>query len=44
MLLERPALNVRLVLATGGSGALTAFALGEQVVADLDSATGAGGV
>jgi FAD dependent oxidoreductase TIGR03364 len=38
VLLERPAPNVRLVLVTGGSGASTAFALGEQVVADLDAA------
>jgi len=35
VLLERPAPNVRLVLVTGGSGASTAFALGEEVVADL---------
>jgi FAD dependent oxidoreductase TIGR03364 len=35
MLVERPADNVRLVLVTGGTGASTGLALGEQVVADL---------
>jgi FAD dependent oxidoreductase TIGR03364 len=35
VLVERPATNVRLVMVTGGTGASTAFALGEQVVADL---------
>ena len=42
VLIERPEPHVRLVLVTGGSGASTAFALGEQVIADLDaSGTGA---
>lgn len=35
VLVERPAANVRLVMVTGGTGASTAFALGEQVMADL---------
>jgi FAD dependent oxidoreductase TIGR03364 len=37
VLVERPATNVRLVMVTGGTGASTGFALGEQVVADLFS-------
>jgi FAD dependent oxidoreductase TIGR03364 len=37
VLVERPARNVRLVMVTGGTGASTGFALGEQVVADLFS-------
>ena len=35
VLVERPAPNVRLVMVTGGTGASTGLALGEQVVADL---------
>lgn len=35
VLVERPAAHVRLVMVTGGTGASTAFALGEQVIADL---------
>jgi FAD dependent oxidoreductase TIGR03364 len=35
VLVERPAANVRLVIVTGGTGASTGLALGEQVVADL---------
>ena len=35
VLVERPAKNVRLVMVTGGTGASTGLALGEQVVADL---------
>lgn len=35
VLVERPADHVRLVMVTGGTGASTAFALGEQVVEDL---------
>ncbi|MFT3688397.1 TIGR03364 family FAD-dependent oxidoreductase [Paenirhodobacter sp.] len=35
--LDRPAPNVRLICVTGGTGASTAFALGEQVLADLHS-------
>ncbi|MGH8319983.1 MAG: TIGR03364 family FAD-dependent oxidoreductase [Steroidobacteraceae bacterium] len=37
VLVERPATNVRLVMVTGGTGASTGLALGEQVVADLFS-------
>jgi FAD dependent oxidoreductase TIGR03364 len=37
VLVERPADNVRLVMVTGGTGASTGFALGEQVVDDLFS-------
>lgn len=39
ILVERPAANIRLVMVTGGTGASTGFALGEQVVADLFSPT-----
>ena len=35
VVVERPATNVRLVMVTGGTGASTGLALGEQVVADL---------
>ncbi|EBU7498161.1 TIGR03364 family FAD-dependent oxidoreductase, partial [Salmonella enterica subsp. enterica serovar Typhi] len=35
MLVDRPADNVRLVMVTGGTGASTGFALGEEVVAEL---------
>lgn len=35
VLVEAPAPHVRLVIVTGGTGASTGFALGEQVVADL---------
>jgi len=35
ILVERPAKNIRLVMVTGGTGASTSFALGEQVIADL---------
>ena len=35
ILVERPAQNIRLVIVTGGTGASTGLALGEQVVADL---------
>ena len=35
VLVDRPADNIRLVMVTGGTGASTGFALGEQVVADL---------
>ncbi|MDE1996595.1 MAG: TIGR03364 family FAD-dependent oxidoreductase [Rhizobiaceae bacterium] len=37
VLVERPADNIRLVMVTGGTGASTGFALGEQVVDDLYS-------
>ncbi len=40
VLVERPEPHVRLVLVTGGSGASTAFALGEQVIAELDESGG----
>jgi len=32
---ERPANHIRLVMVTGGTGASTGFALGEQVIDDL---------
>jgi FAD dependent oxidoreductase TIGR03364 len=35
VLVDRPADNVRIVMVTGGTGASTGFALGEQVIADL---------
>jgi FAD dependent oxidoreductase TIGR03364 len=35
VLVDRPADNLRLVMVTGGTGASTGFALGEQVVAEL---------
>ena len=41
VLVERPATNVRLVMVTGGTGASTGFALGEQVAADLFSPSAA---
>lgn len=37
VLVERPADNIRLVMVTGGTGASTGFALGEQVIDDLYS-------
>ncbi|MDL2401887.1 TIGR03364 family FAD-dependent oxidoreductase [Rhizobium mayense] len=37
VLVERPADNVRIVMVTGGTGASTGFALGEQVADDLFS-------
>lgn len=40
MLVDRPADDVRLVIITSGTGASTAFAIGEEVIADLfDSQT-----
>ncbi len=35
VLVDAPRANVRLVIVTGGTGASTAFALGEEVIADL---------
>ncbi|WP_028223974.1 TIGR03364 family FAD-dependent oxidoreductase [Paraburkholderia ferrariae] len=35
VLVDRPADHVRIVMVTGGTGASTGFALGEQVIADL---------
>ena len=35
VLVDRPADNIRLVMVTGGTGASTGFALGEQVISDL---------
>ncbi|OKH86244.1 TIGR03364 family FAD-dependent oxidoreductase [Thalassospira sp. TSL5-1] len=35
ILVERPAQNIRLVIVTGGTGASTGLALGEQIVTDL---------
>lgn len=37
VLVEKPADNIRLVMVTGGTGASTGFALGEQVIDDLYS-------
>ena len=37
VLVERPADNIRIVMVTGGTGASTGFALGEQVIDDLYS-------
>jgi glycine/D-amino acid oxidase-like deaminating enzyme len=39
MLVDRPSDSVRLVLITSGTGASTAFAIGEDVMADLFSST-----
>ncbi len=39
VLVERPADHIRLVMVTGGTGASTGFALGEQVIGDLYSST-----
>lgn len=39
VLVERPADHIRLVMVTGGTGASTGFALGEQVVDDLYAST-----
>jgi FAD dependent oxidoreductase TIGR03364 len=39
VLLERPADHIRLVMVTGGTGASTGFALGEQVIDDLYAST-----
>ncbi|TXI08611.1 MAG: TIGR03364 family FAD-dependent oxidoreductase [Rhizobium sp.] len=39
VLVERPADNIRLVMVTGGTGASTGFALGEQVIDDLYAST-----
>jgi FAD dependent oxidoreductase TIGR03364 len=39
VLVERPADHVRLVMVTGGTGASTGFALGEQVIDDLYAST-----
>jgi hypothetical protein len=35
MLIDQPADNVRLVIVTSGTGASTAFAIGEEVIDDL---------
>lgn len=35
VLVDKPADNIRLVMVTGGTGASTGFALGEQVISDL---------
>lgn len=35
VLVDKPADNIRLVMVTGGTGASTGFALGEQVVSDI---------
>lgn len=35
VLVDRPADNIRLVMVTGGTGASTGFALGEQVISDI---------
>lgn len=35
VLVDKPADNVRLVMVTGGTGASTGFALGEQVISDI---------
>ncbi|MCQ4161657.1 TIGR03364 family FAD-dependent oxidoreductase [Roseomonas sp. GC11] len=35
VLVDKPAENIRIAIVTGGTGASTGFALGEQVVADL---------
>lgn len=35
MFIDAPTLNVRIAMVTGGSGASTGFALGEEVIADL---------
>lgn len=35
MLVDRPSANVRIVIVTSGTGASTAFAIGEEVVAEL---------
>lgn len=39
VLVERPADHIRLVMVTGGTGASTGFALGEQVIEDLYAST-----
>ncbi|TWB12638.1 FAD dependent oxidoreductase TIGR03364 [Rhizobium sp. ERR 1071] len=39
VLVERPADHIRLVMVTGGTGASTGFALGEQVIDDLYAST-----
>lgn len=39
VLVERPADHIRLVMVTGGTGASTGFALGEQVIDDFYSST-----
>lgn len=39
VLVERPADHIRLVMVTGGTGASTGFALGEQVIDDLYGST-----
>ena len=35
MLVDRPSDSVRIVIVTSGTGASTAFAIGEEVVAEL---------
>jgi hypothetical protein len=35
MIVEAPAVNVRVVMITSGTGASTGFAIGEEVIADL---------
>ncbi len=35
MFADTPAENIRLVVITGGTGASTSFAIGEEVIADL---------
>ena len=36
-LIDKPADHIRLVMVTGGTGASTGFALGEQAIAELYS-------
>lgn len=43
MLVDRPSDSVRVVIVTSGTGASTAFAIGEEVVADLFCSSGPGG-
>jgi FAD dependent oxidoreductase TIGR03364 len=42
MLIDRPSDSVRLVLVTSGTGASTAFAIGEEVIAELFASTSKG--
>lgn len=42
MLIDQPESSVRLVLVTSGTGASTAFAIGEEVIANLFGSTNAG--
>ena len=39
MLVDRPSDSIRLVLVTSGTGASTAFAIGEEVIAELFAST-----